>query len=85
MKKFQIKRVAVLSLAKHYEEYQRWHAFEAEWERPNDFPRLDALLDEIEAWCVDQFGDSGTRFIMIGLIYLFRDEIDATAFRLRWC
>ncbi len=35
-----------------------------------------------EAWCREQFGDDG--FLRFGDTFVFKDEADATAFRMRW-
>lgn len=44
-----------------------------------------ALLFEVQNWCIDQFTDDRARWGVQGLSFNFRDEVDATAFRIRWC
>jgi hypothetical protein len=46
-------------------------------------------LDAIRRWCRDEFGAPGQGQVALWYSYLgafwIRDEIDACAFRLRWC
>lgn len=44
------------------------------------------LFHEAERWCFDQFGTEPERWMsdLAGRI-LFRDQSDATAFKVRWC
>lgn len=39
----------------------------------------------VQDWCIEQFTDDRARWAVKGLSFNFRDEVDALAFRLRWC
>lgn len=43
-------------------------------------------MDEAQAWCREQFGEPGERWAVSasGAFLCFRDQWDATAFRIRW-
>lgn len=49
------------------------------------------MMDQAFVWCVDQFGlpgeyrDPEARWLTGSHLVFFRSEVDATAFRLRWC
>lgn len=44
----------------------------------------DAAIEEIDRWCVEQFGSDGWRR-MGSIFWKVDDATDAMAFRLRWC
>jgi hypothetical protein len=44
-----------------------------------------AFIFMVQDWCIEQFTDDHTRWAVKGLTFNFRDEVDALAFRLRWC
>lgn len=40
----------------------------------------------VTEWCLDQFGETGPRWYpAVNGYYCFRNENDASAFRIRWC
>lgn len=47
-------------------------------------------VSEIAKWCLDSFGEPDTpnyysRWTRFGTSFWFRDDVDAFAFRMRWC
>lgn len=70
-----------------------WTYYHLGWEARDRLHALAYVPDEgdlpiskkIEEWCEDQFGRDKNRWEKIHLrTFIFRDEIDACAFKLRW-
>lgn len=40
---------------------------------------------ETARWCHEQFGRMGERWLVEGWRISIRDQVDSTAFKLRWC
>lgn len=60
------------------------HWFKPIWTNEQTHPEYCEHLNEIDQWCVDQFGTTVGRWYRDGAYFHFAYEIDAVFFKLRW-
>lgn len=66
------------------------HAFTPNEDHPYVFVGEYEIGPDAREWCVEELGEPGPRWMfhrdhIVGSFTYFRDKIDATAFKMRWC